>query len=293
MQAAYPFLSSARTDAWLRHSTSPLLLSGRLVKRVYRPSQWAGLLLSPTVISSPSPSKRTTRHCGELIDTRRTIEPEYNCKPRLVRSQSDIPARTHTAEIGFRTKSVLREGKAVQVNTCSAGNMLNSRRNELYKGLVLYQRRERPVKKEKGVSEYQNRLSLSQIISLPGRAQTPNSPKRLSKPSKKNISHIDSLGGCFTPQSEPNWPERAGYMRRNLETSIDFEPERRKSPIKSSLPRRSDLISYKRTGEEMDLTRRLKAFRPMKVAEQAECKRTLRARPTCIPDQFTPSFKLF
>lgn len=294
MQVAYPFLSSARTDAWLRHSTAPLLLSGRLVKRVFRPSQWTGLLLSPTVSPSPSPPKSHSPYYGDFIDTRRTIEPGYSppeARGRLVRSQSEIPACT--AEIGFRTKSVLKEGKAVQVNTCSPGNLLNSKRCHQYKGAALYQRLERPEKKAKAVSLYHDRLSLSQIIGLPGRAQAPNSPKRTLKPSQKNVSQIDSLGGHFASPSETKWPERAGYMRRNLETSLDLEPERRKSPIKSPVPRRSDLISYKRLGEETELTRRLKAFMPAKASEVIESKRSLRVRPASIADQFSPSFKLF
>lgn len=293
MQTAYPFLSSARTDAWLRHSTSPLLLSGRLVKRVFRPSQWAGLQLSPAVSPSSSPPKSHRRHCGDFIDTRRTISPDSSvAEGRLVRSQSEVPCK-RTAEIGFRTKSVLREGKAVQVNTCSPGNLLNAKHWHQYKGCALYQQLERPAKKAKAVSLYHDRLSLSQIISLPGRTQAPNSPKHVFKPSQKNISQIDSLGGHFASPRETKWPERAGYMRRNLETSLDLEPEPRKSPIKSPVPRRSDLISYKRLGEETDLTRRLKAFAPAKTPEPSASRRTLRIRPASIADQFCASFKLF
>lgn len=294
MQTSYPFLSSARTDAWLRHKGAPLQLTGTMVKRVKRSDQWVGLELSPSVRETRSAGRCSQRRWEEYVNAKRTLQPDYS-QPHFSRSHSEFSLLSASTPTHFHTKSVLCNGKILHSNSSSSSNLLNTRNSDQYRGLSPFQRTEKTVRKSKGVSVYHQKLSLSQITGLPGRSQTPNSLFHSPKPSRKNTSQIDCLGGCFTPPSPPTQPDTAGHMRRNLETSFNIDVSDRKSPIKSHVPRRLDLVSYRKVGQEAEMTRKLKTLIPVKVQKQTETLGTgrLKPRPATITDQFTPSFRLF
>ena len=274
-------------------------------RRSSHEDSWTGLSLNSTNCQTASvSSRRSSRYWDEFANGKRTIDPTY-CEKEIFPKEKVVSGRSRdsSAEIGFRTKTVVRDGKAVRSNTSSSGNILDSRDTDSYKGMQLFKATESPSRRGKGSSDIAGKLGQSQIATLPGSHRNEDSPRHTRKPSKKNISQITTLpGGGATPPPDRSTYDVQKCIMRNISSSVVVEcevgtPVAKRSPQKTVTPSRRDLASYETVGKEVYEDRRTKGNvtdrANRQTVDEVRFVKNLKNKPDKIKDLFAPTFRMF